>query len=108
MNLDVEACRRQFPALQRQHGGRPAVYLDGPAGTQTPQPVIDAIVDYLSRCNANHGGVFATSRESDQLLHETHQAVAALLGVEDPDEVSFGANMTIANAAADCWDSDRS
>ena len=95
MSFDVSACRDQFPALQRKHDGeQPVVYLDGPAGTQTPQSVIDAIVDYLSRCNANHGGVFATSRESDQLLAETHQAVAALLGASDPDEVSFGANMT--------------
>src|SRR5262249_57380514 len=59
----VEQVRRQFPALQRVVDGRTPVYLDGPGGTQVPQRVIDAMVHYLSTCNANHGGVFTTSRE---------------------------------------------
>lgn len=109
MSLDVRSCREQFPALQREQAGREVVFLDGPAGTQTPQCVIDAIVDYLSRCNANHGGMFATSRESDQWLHETHQSVATLLGADDADEVSFGANMTsltlhISRSLAHTWE----
>ncbi|MCA9175292.1 MAG: cysteine desulfurase-like protein [Planctomycetales bacterium] len=94
MTLATDRLRPLFPALAREHAGREAVYFDGPAGTQTPIAVIDAIGNYLRRCNANHGGLFATSRESDQLLHETHEAVAALLGADDPDTVSFGANMT--------------
>ena len=92
--IDTQRCREQFPALQREHAGRPAVFWDGPAGTQVPQSVIDAIGDYLCRCNANHGGSFVTSQESDQLLAETHQAVATLLGESDPDTVAFGANRT--------------
>jgi cysteine desulfurase family protein (TIGR01976 family) len=90
----VEACRRQFPALQRQAAGKPAVFLDGPAGTQVPQAVIDAIGNYLARNNANHGGRFATSIESDLLLGQVHQAAADLLGVADPETVFFGPNMT--------------
>lgn len=90
----VEACRRQFPALSREVAGLPAVYLDGPAGTQVPRRVVEAVADYLARCNANHGGLFATSRESDDLLWDAHQAVADLLGSDDPATVSFGANMT--------------
>ena len=35
--FDVDFCRRQFPALRREHRGQPVVYLDGPAGSQTPQ-----------------------------------------------------------------------
>src|SRR5262245_48209717 len=92
--LDIPALRRQFPALQRQHHGRPAVFLDGPGGTQVPQGVIDAMVSYLTTCNANHGGVFATSRESDCILQAAHEAVADLLNAPSPDEVIFGANMT--------------
>lgn len=90
----IQGHRQQFPALSRQHNDRHAVYFDGPAGTQTPQRVIDAISDYLSRCNANHGGQFATSCESDQLLDAAHRAVADLLGADDPDCVAFGPNMT--------------
>ena len=45
--------------------GRPAVYFDGPGGTQVPRRVVDAMACYLSSTNANHGGAFATSRRSD-------------------------------------------
>jgi cysteine desulfurase family protein (TIGR01976 family) len=70
------------------------MFLDGPGGTQVPRRVIDAMVDYLTRCNANHGGAFATSRESDRVLAEAHAAAADLLHAPSPDEVVFGANMT--------------
>jgi cysteine desulfurase family protein (TIGR01976 family) len=93
-NEQVAACRAQFPALSRSVDGHPAAYFDGPAGTQVPQMVIDAIVDYLSRCNANHEGLFTTSRESDALLHDAHRAAADFLGVADADTVAFGPNMT--------------
>jgi cysteine desulfurase family protein (TIGR01976 family) len=90
----VESCRRQFPALARRVDGQPAVFLDGPAGTQVPQRVIDAISSYLVNHNANHEGRFCTSRESDHQLAEAHQAVADLLGADDPDCIVFGPNMT--------------
>src|SRR5207237_3449184 len=62
---DFRALRRLFPALQQQRDGQEAVYFDGPGGTQVPRQVIDAMVHYLETCNANHGGLFATSRQSD-------------------------------------------
>ena len=94
LQQSVYSLRQQFPALARRHNGAPVVYFDGPAGTQVPQSVIDAIADYLSCRNANHGGLFATSRESDTMLDNAHRAVADLLGSADPDCVSFGPNMT--------------
>ena len=90
----IQQCRQQFPALSRMVNDSPAIFLDGPAGTQVPQRVIDAMVRYLSNCNANHGGLFPTSMESDLMLAEAHRALADLLGVEDSAEVAFGANMT--------------
>ncbi len=90
----VDWCRRQFPALSRDVGGHPAVYLDGPAGSQTPERVIQAISRYLSESNANHGGRFVTSRESDAMLDRAHAAAADLLGVASPQATVFGANMT--------------
>jgi len=90
----IERCRRQFPALRRSVGKRPAVFLDGPAGTQVPHRVIDAVVNYLAYTNANHDGAFVTAQESDRLLAEAHQAVADLLGAQDPACISFGPNMT--------------
>lgn len=87
-------CRSCFPALRREIAGKPAVFLDGPAGTQVTQSVIDAISHYLENNNANHGGMFATSRESDAMLAEAHRAVAELIGADDPDTICFGPNMT--------------
>lgn len=104
----VDWCRRQFPALARQVDGQPAIFFDGPAGSQVPECVIDAISDYLRTCNANHGGLFATSRESDALLETAHQALADLFGAADPTGIIFGANMTtltfsLSRALARTW-----
>lgn len=89
MPLDLNLIRQKFPALQKN-----AIFLDNPAGTQVPQVVLDRIHDYLVRCNANHGGAFATSIESDALLDEAHAAVADFLNAASPDEIVFGPNMT--------------
>src|SRR5260370_25815598 len=90
----VASLRGQFPTLHQRRDGITPVFLDGPGGTQVPQRVIDAMVHYLTACNANHGGVFTTSRESDRVLHEAHAAAADLLNAPSPDEIVFGANMT--------------
>ena len=105
---DIAYCRSQFPALARQVGGKPAAFFDGPAGSQVPQRVIDAMGHYLAHTNANHGGEFATSYESDALLDAAHQTVADFLGASDPGEVAFGPNMTtltfaLSRALAQTW-----
>jgi cysteine desulfurase family protein (TIGR01976 family) len=107
-SLDVAAVRRQFPALAQRHGDREAVFFDGPAGSQVPQSVIDAIGDYLRTMNANHGGVFATSVRSDAMLDEAHRAAADFVGTDDPECCYFGANMTtltfaLSRALARTW-----
>lgn len=92
--VDLSALRSRFPALALTDAGRPAIFFDGPGGTQVPQRVIDAMRDYLVRCNANHGGAFRTSRESDAVLAAAHEAMADLLNVRSAQEIVFGANMT--------------
>jgi cysteine desulfurase family protein (TIGR01976 family) len=90
----VETLRAEFPALALERDGRPAVYLDGPGGTQVPQRVIDAVSGYFVDSNANHGGAFETSVRSDAIAAEAHAAVADLLGATAADEIHFGPNMT--------------
>ena len=92
--FDVDALRREFPALAREQDGRPVAYLDGPGGTQVPQRVIDAVTSYYIESNANAGGAFATSQRSDQIVDEAHAAVADFLGAGSPDEIKFGYNMS--------------
>lgn len=74
--------------------GRPAIFLDGPAGSQVPQTVIDSMSDYLAHRNANHGGEFTTSRESDAALDAAHESLAHFVGTDDSGCIAFGANMT--------------
>jgi cysteine desulfurase family protein (TIGR01976 family) len=95
----VEQCRRDFPALSRTLDGRELTYLDGPAGTQVPRQVIDAVAAYYRTCNANTHGAFVTSRESDEMILAAREAVAAFLGASSWREISFGANMTTLNFA---------
>jgi len=94
VRLDIEAVRRQFPALRLRVNGSPVVYFDNPAGTQVPQRVIDRTVAYWTTSNANRGGTFHTSQQSDRLLDEAHASAAAFLNASGPDEVIFGPNMT--------------
>ncbi|MGM0689754.1 MAG: cysteine desulfurase-like protein [Bacillota bacterium] len=93
MKYDVGYIRSQFPALSLQVNGYPAAFFDGPGGTQVPQRVIDAVVDYMVRCNANAGGAFLTSHNSDQVINEARRALSDFLG-SSPDEVAFGQNTT--------------
>jgi len=93
VTLNVEAVRSQFPALSRVVGGRPAAYLDGPGGTQVPESVIDAMADFMRAGGSNHGGPFATSRETDTVVEEARLAIADLFGAA-PSEIAFGQNMT--------------
>ena len=90
---DLTWVRSQFPALALEVAGKPAVFFDGPGGTQVPRRVIDAISDYLIRSNANTHGGFLTARRTEEMLAEAHAAIADLLGCE-AREVVFGANMT--------------
>ena len=87
--IDVEAIRAQFPALASG-----AVFFDNPGGTQVARQVVERMTDYLLRTNANHGGAFKTSADSDAVVHAAHAAVADFLGAASPDEIVFGANMT--------------
>jgi cysteine desulfurase family protein (TIGR01976 family) len=91
--LDLGWIRAQFPALAQTVNGQPAVFFDGPGGTQVPQRVIDAISSYLAHDNANSGGNYETSRRTDQMLLQARQAMADFLHC-DWDEIVFGQNMT--------------
>jgi cysteine desulfurase family protein (TIGR01976 family) len=91
--LDLASLRAQFPSFSQTVNGHPAVFFDGPGGTQVPQRVIDAMSDYLRRDNANSGGNYATSRRTDAVIADARAAMADFFHC-DPDEVIFGQNMT--------------
>jgi cysteine desulfurase family protein (TIGR01976 family) len=89
--LDIEAVRAQFSALQR-----PFIFLDGPAGTQVPDTVIEAITGYLRESNANVGGAFETSRRTGDLIDNARGAAARFLSCSESETI-FGPSMTNLN-----------
>lgn len=91
VTLDVEAVRTRFSALRR-----PYAFFDGPAGTQVPDEVIDAIAGYLRDSNANVGGQFETSRRTGELVESAHETAGRFLGCS-ADEAIFGPSMTNLN-----------
>src|SRR6202453_4458655 len=96
--LDLNHIRSQFPSLSQLVNGHPAVFLDGPGGTQVPQRVIDAISNYLRRDNANTCGAYSTSRHTDAMLADARAAMADFLHCA-ADEIVFGPNMTTLTSA---------
>jgi cysteine desulfurase family protein (TIGR01976 family) len=91
--LDLSWVRSQFPALAQTVNGQPAVFLDGPGGTQVSQRVIDAIGNYLKQSNANTHGAFSTSERTDAALTQARGAMADFFNC-NANEVVFGPNMT--------------
>src|SRR5579863_10300765 len=87
--LNVNTVRSHFPALAAE-----TIYFDNPGGTQVAGEVIQRIQQYLQYTNANHGGEFRTSRESDATTADARQAVADFLHAARPEEIVFGPNMT--------------
>lgn len=91
--LDLTYVRAQFPSFAQTINGHPAMFFDGPGGTQVPQRVIDAISDYLRSDNSNSGGNYPTARRTDAMIAAARVAMADFFRCAD-DEIVFGQNMT--------------
>lgn len=90
MDYDVESLRREYPILDRKVYGKPLVYLDNTATTQTPRCVVDSITDMYFDHKANvHRGVHALSQEATMMMEETRRSVADLIGADSTDEIIF-------------------
>ncbi len=92
--MNIQLIREQFPSLSLRSSDRPTVFFDNAAGTQVARQCIDRLNQYFLYFNANSGGVFETSRCSDEIIETCRQRVADFIGVKDPKEVAFGPNMT--------------
>lgn len=91
----VEKIRKDFPILQRQVNGKPLVYFDNAATSQTPQVVIDAIVDYYSNYNANiHRGVHALSQEATDKYEQARIKLQKHFNAQHAYEIIFTSGTT--------------
>ncbi|MBM7694517.1 cysteine desulfurase family protein (TIGR01976 family) [Peribacillus deserti] len=89
----IEEVRKQFPALKRTYNEKPAIYMDGPGGSQVVHTSIEAIARYMENGGANLHGAFPSSRETENIIAEAKNIIADFLNVKS-SEVAFGANMT--------------
>jgi cysteine desulfurase/selenocysteine lyase len=100
----LAAVAAEFPVLSREIGGRPLVYLDSAATSQTPQPVIDAMTRYYTESRASiHRGVYPLAVEATDLYEGARRRIADWLG-STVQETVFAANATAAiNLVAYTW-----
>ncbi|MCE9664325.1 cysteine desulfurase [Halomonas sp. M5N1S17] len=103
--MDVAGIRAQFPILERQVHGRPLIYFDNAATSQTPLCVIDTFRDYYSRYNANiHRGLHTLADEATAAYEGTRERVRAFLNAADRREIVFTRGTTEAiNLVANSW-----
>ncbi len=88
--IDIVAIRKQFPILDREVKGKPLVYLDNAASSQKPQVVIDALVEYYTRYNANiHRGIHTLAEEATAAFEATRDRVKDFIGASSREEIIF-------------------
>ncbi|MEH6761718.1 MAG: cysteine desulfurase [Maribacter arcticus] len=93
--LDIKKIRTDFPILKRNVNGKPLVYLDNAATSQTPQQVIDAIVDYYKNYNANiHRGVHTLSQEATDKYEQARNKIQKHFNAAKAYEIIFTSGTT--------------
>ncbi|TXD50017.1 aminotransferase class V-fold PLP-dependent enzyme [Polaribacter sp. IC073] len=93
--INVDKIRKDFPILKRTVHGKPLVYLDNAATSQTPQVVIDAIVDYYSNYNSNiHRGVHTLSQEATDKYEEARIKIQRHFNAKEAYEIILTAGTT--------------
>ena len=93
--LNVQKIREDFPILKSQVNGKPLVYFDNAATSQTPQVVIDAIVDYYSNYNANiHRGVHSLSQEATDAYEIARKKIQKHFNAEHAHEIILTSGTT--------------
>jgi cysteine desulfurase/selenocysteine lyase len=94
-SLDVLKIRKDFPILSRKVNGKPLIYFDNAATSQTPQQVIDVIVNYYSEFNANiHRGVHQLSQEATDKYEQARLIIQKHFNVRTPKEIIFTSGTT--------------
>ena len=93
--MDVQKIRKDFPILNREVNGKPLVYFDNAATSQTPVQVIDTIVDYYKNYNANiHRGVHALSQEATDIYEASRRKIQKHFNAAEPHEIIFTSGTT--------------
>ena len=93
--MDVQKIRKDFPILNREVNGKPLVYFDNAATSQTPVQVIETIADYYKNYNANiHRGVHALSQEATDVYEAARRKIQKHFNAAQPHEIIFTSGTT--------------
>ena len=88
--MDIEALRREFPILGEKVHGRPLVYLDNTATSQTPRCVVDSIISGYDHVKANvHRGVHTLSQLATDRQEHTRNRLREFINAAEDCEVIF-------------------
>lgn len=106
--IDLSHLRADFPILHQQVNGQPLVYFDNAASSQKPRAVIDSLVHYYEKDNANvHRGLHALSNRATDAFELARDKVARFIGAGSPDELIFTRGTTESiNLVANIWASE--
>jgi len=95
ISFNPQVIRNDFPILGRKVNGKPLVYFDNAATSQTPQQVINAIVEYYSKYNANiHRGVHTLSQEATDKYEQARIKIQKHFNVANSQEIIFTSGTT--------------
>lgn len=88
--IEIGKIREHFPILDRKVWGKPMIYLDNTATTQTPREVVDEVsrMYYTEKANV-HRGVHCLSQEATASMEAAREAARRFIGAESADEIIF-------------------
>ena len=103
--VDWSKIRRDFPILDQEVNGHPLIYFDNAATSQKPRPVLDALLHYYERDNANvHRGIHALSDRATGAYEAARERAARFLHARHPQEIIFTRGTTEGiNLVAQTW-----
>ncbi len=89
-SIDIQSIRKQFPILHQEVNKKPLIYFDNAATSQKPKVVIDALVDYYQKDNANiHRGIHTLAERATNAFEETRRVVRDFINANEPEEIVF-------------------
>ncbi|MEQ9467076.1 MAG: cysteine desulfurase [Ekhidna sp.] len=105
--IDIKKIRSQFPILDQEVNGKPLIYFDNAASSQTAKSVVDALVNFYEKDHANiHRGIHTLAERSTKAFEETRERVHQFINSAEADEIIFTKGTTESiNLVAQAWGS---
>lgn len=106
--LDIQKIRSQFPILHQEVNGKPLIYFDNAASSQTVKPVIDSLINFYEKDHANiHRGIHTLAERSTKGFEATRVSVQNFINAHEADEIVFTKGTTESiNLVAHSWGSE--